>query len=138
MEVTSPKKRGRKLQLQSNPISTKNKPSQNLQSMKYIEILNHVRSLQKVELSPLVVEFSDIPNREKIPCVSEQSFLFKFMYLLKKAENNAKYFSKYTVIRYGDRYVAIKPFNSKVTAKYLNETRLGAINKILDQVFISK
>ena len=65
MEVTTPKKRGHKLQLQSNPISTKTKPSQNLQSMKYIEIINNVRSLQEVELSPLVVEFSDIPNREK-------------------------------------------------------------------------
>ena len=168
MEVTTPKKRGRKKKtLQEpdvsvdeneptnktkrskkeivrtnviSPISTKTEPSPNSQSraMKDTTILNYARSLQEVELSPLVVEFTAIPNGEKIPCVSEQSSLFKFMYLLKKAENNANYFFKYTVIKYSDRYVAIKPFNSKVTAEYLNETRLAAITKILDQVFIKK
>ena len=110
--------------------------SQHLKAMKETKLNQFERSLKSAELSPLVVPFNEIPDGEKIPCVAEQSSLFKFMYLLKKTESNSKYFYKYTIIKCsGDRYVAIKPFSGQLTAEYLNEKRLEAVDKILDQVF---
>ena len=96
------------------------------------------KALNTVELSPLIVKFDDIPDGEKIPCLNEQSSMFKFMYLLKKTNTNSKYFYKYIIVNCSDRYVAIKPFNNKVTPEYLSEARLKAIKTILDQVFINK
>lgn len=114
------------------PVAYSKSPTEHLKALKDFKLVQYEKS--QTELSPLVVKLEDVPDQEKIPCVAEQSSLFKFMYLLKKTKSNSNYFFKYTVIKYADRYVAIKPFNSQVTAEYLNETRLGAINKILDQV----
>jgi len=105
--------------------------------MKSLKLIKFEKSIKPVELSPLVRKFDEIADGEKIPCVSEQSSMFKFMYLLKKNSNNLKYFYKYTIIEYDGRLVAIKPFNmNQVTQEYLNEARLSAIRRILEQIVV--
>ena len=106
--------------------------------LKSLKLTNFEKSKELVELSPLVRKFENVPDGEKIPCVSEQSSMFKFMYLLKKSAGNLKYFYKYTIIECSGRLVAIKPFNvSQVTREYLTEVRLDAIRRILEQIAVS-
>ncbi len=105
--------------------------------LKSLKLMEFEKSLEPVDLSPLVRKFEEVADGEKIPCVNEQSSMFKFMYLLKKNEANLKYFYKYTIIDCGGRLVAIKPFNvSQVTREYLNDARLSAIKRILEQIVV--
>jgi len=115
-------------------VERSNKLENHLKSLKLMEF---EKSLEPVDLSPLVRKFEEVADGEKIPCVNEQSSMFKFMYLLKKNEANLKYFYKYTIIDCSGRLVAIKPFNvSQVTREYLNEARLSAIKRILEQIVV--
>ncbi len=82
----------------------------------------------------IIIQFDSIPDGIKIPCLTEQSSLFKFMYSLRKEENNSKYFFKYSIINLNGKYVAIKPYNGTVTQEYLNEKRLKAIEQVLKPV----
>lgn len=154
--VKIPKKRGRKKKTLSpeceakrskkvhvdiiQPVTvSKSVDNQQMKSTKEVKIGVFEKSMLG-ELSPLVVAFKDVPDGERIPCVVEQQSLFKFMYLLKKTDANYKYFYKYTIIRSSrlGKYVGIKPFSGQLTSEYLNEKRLEAVEKILDQVFKSK
>lgn len=118
---------------------SKSVDNQQMKSAKEVKIGVFEKSMLG-ELSPLVVAFKDVPDGERVPCVVEQQSLFKFMYLLKKTDANSKYFYKYTIIRSSrlGKYVGIKPFSGQLTSEYLNEKRLEAVEKILDQVFKSK
>lgn len=100
-----------------------------LKELKLTE-LNSKRNVQ----SSLVVDFNSVPDGEKIPCVCEQSSMFKFMYSLRKEANNSKYFYKYSIINWNGTYVAIKPYTGQVTQEYLNETRLKSIEQALKNV----
>lgn len=95
--------------------------------------LNQLESKRSTQ-SPLVVHFDAIPDGEKIPCITEQSAMFKFMYSLRKENNNSKYFFKYSIINWNGMFVAIKPYTGQVTQEYLTENRLKAIDLALKPV----
>ena len=100
--------------------------------LKEIEIKKLTNELNNV--NSIIIQFDSIPDGVKIPCLTEQSSLFKFMYSLRKEENNSKYFFKYSIINFNGKYVAIKPYNGTVTQEYLNEKRLKAIEQVLKPV----
>ena len=160
IELKIPKKRGRKRKseieesVQSEPVAkrARKKPVKarvikpikvdecptELKALKEVKLNQFNQSVKKeLELSPLIVKFGSIPDGQKIPCIAEQSSLFKFMYMLKKEKANAKYFHKYKILQLtSGQYVALKAFNGEITDEYLNATRLNAINDILKQVVL--
>lgn len=114
-------------------FTKKNKVS--LSALKEMKLnqLNQINLNQNIQ-NLLIIPFDSIPDGEKIPCISEQKSLFKFMYSLRKEINNNKYFFKYSIINWNGMYVAIKPFSGHISQDYFSETRLNAIDQALRPV----